>query len=222
MWRTFLLVLLTFLVVDSALFAAALSWDRTEVRLQMDPDQEEIKANYRVTNEGENTIRISRVKTSCGCTGSIINRKILEPGEATEITATFNRGRRQGINRNRLQVFVDSQPEPVATLLMTVEIPTLIQAMPQIVYWTPSSNPTPRRVAITLDPKYVQRITHVEYDATQLTVSEKEDPQGRADMLLEVSPKSFEQTYRGMITIHAEGNDGRQAQSRIHAMVQPR
>jgi len=68
------------------LHGSNLSWDRTEVKLEMEPEQKEIRASFKVTNEGEDRIRISRIKTSCGCTGSIIDprnyvKKVLIDGE---------------------------------------------------------------------------------------------------------------------------------------------
>jgi len=117
------------------LLGSNLSWDRTEVKLEMEPEQKEIRASFKVTNEGEDRIRISRINTSCGCTGSIIDRKILNPGDTTKIIATFNKGKRQGLNRLQLDVFIDSQAEAVATLRMNVQIPNLVEAMPRVVYF---------------------------------------------------------------------------------------
>jgi hypothetical protein len=214
-------LLLLSLFICNQLAASALSWDRTEVNLKMEPDQEEIRASFKVTNEGDERIRIARVKTSCGCTGSIIDRKILEPGNSTEIIGTFNKGKRQGLNRNRLEVFIDSQPEAVTTLRMNVQIPELVAVTPTIVYWNPSSSKTERRVAITLDEDYVDKILRIEYDRDQLNVTEEEDPAGKATLLLRIAPKSYDTQYRGMVTVFASGKNGRKAEARIHAFIQP-
>lgn len=209
------------LLAAGLLHGSTLSWDRTEVDLEMKPGQEEIRASFNVTNKGDERIRFARIKTSCGCTGSIIDRKILEPGESTEIIAMFNKGKRQGLNRNNLDVFIDSQPEPVATLRMKVQIPNLVEAMPQIVYWTPSGSKSERRVAVTLDERYVDTILRVEYDRTKLNVIEEEDPKGKATRLLQITPKSYDELYRGTITVLASGKDGQKAEARIMTFVQP-
>jgi hypothetical protein len=210
------------LFIVSFVHSSTLSWDRTEVDLEMEPDQEEIRASFNVTNKGEERIRIARVNTSCGCTGSVIDRKILKPGDSTEIVATFNKGKRQGLNRLQLDVFIDSQPEAVATLRMNVEIPKLIEAMPQIVYWTPSGSKSERQVALTLDDRYVDKIEKIEYDREKLNVVEEQDPSGKATRILRITPKSFDTVYRGAITIKASGKDGRKADTRVMAFVQPK
>jgi hypothetical protein len=214
---------LTCLVLSATgwLHGSTLSWDRTEVDLEMKPDQKEIRASFNVTNKGEDRIRIARVKTSCGCTGSVIDRKILNPGDSTEIVATFNKGKRQGLNRLQLDVFIDSQPDAVATLRMNVQIPKLIEAMPQIVYWTPSSAETARQVTLTLDKRYVQKIEAIEYDRRKLEVAEEADPSGKASRILRIKPKSFDTLYRGTITIKAEGRDGRKEETKVMALIQP-
>jgi len=188
----------------------------------MEPDQEEARAIYTVTNEGEKAVRIARVKTSCGCTGTILNKKIIEPGESTEIIGTFHKGKRQGLNRNKLQVFLDSQPEAVATLLMNVQIPTLIEALPQIVYWNSQSSKSERRVRLTLDERYIDEILRIDYDHAQLKVTEAPgDPKTGVDRVLVVEPKDYSTLYRGTITIFGSGPDGRKAETRVHAFVQP-
>ncbi|MFU8847810.1 MAG: DUF1573 domain-containing protein [Opitutales bacterium] len=209
------------LLAANLVHGSTLSWDRTEVDLEMEPDQKEIRASYKVTNRGEERIRFSRVKTSCGCTASVLNRKILEPGDTTEIVATFNKGKRQGLNRLHLDVFIDSQAEAVATLRMNVQIPKLIEAMPQLVYWTPSSSKTARQVTLTLDQRYLDTIDQIDYDANKLDVAEEADPTGKASRILRITPKSFDTLYRGTITVKASGPDGRKEEARVMTFVQP-
>ncbi|MGZ0656898.1 DUF1573 domain-containing protein [Coraliomargarita sp. W4R53] len=222
MFSRYTLISLLFVSYASLLSASSLVWDTVEAHIDMEPDQEQARAIFTVTNEGEKTVRIARVKTSCGCTGSILNKKIIQPGESTEIVATFNKGKRQGLNRNRLQIFLDSEPDPVVTLLMNVQIPTLIEAMPQIVYWSPTSSKSERRVRITLDKQYIDEILRIDYDHAQLNVTEEPgDPEKDTDRVLVVEPKDYSTLYRGTITIFGSGPDGRKAETRVHVFVQP-
>lgn len=218
--------LLTFIastaLLAPTLGASTLVWDTTEAHIEMKPDQEEARATYTLTNEGEKTVRIARIKASCGCTGSIVDKKIIEPGESSEIIGTFHKGKRQGLNRNKLQVFLDSQPDAVATLSMNVQIPTLIEAMPQIVYWSKDSAKSPRRVHLTLDERYIDEIQRIDYDRSKLSVTEETgDPNTETDRVLVVEPKDYDTLYRGTITIYGSGPDGRKMDTRVHAFVQP-
>ncbi|MEC7236358.1 MAG: DUF1573 domain-containing protein, partial [Verrucomicrobiota bacterium] len=82
-------ILLVFPLIACASYldASTLVWDQTEVRIEMGPDEEETRASFKVTNEGEKVVRIARVKSNCGCTNTILNKKILPPGDSAEIVA---------------------------------------------------------------------------------------------------------------------------------------
>ena len=217
-------ILLVFPLIACALFldATTLVWDQTEVRIEMEPDEEEVRASFKVTNEGEKVVRIARVKSNCGCTNTILNKKILPPGESAEIVAIFSKGKRQGLNRNRLQVYLDSQVDALVTLKMNVQIPALIEAQPQIVFWKPESPKSYRPVRLVMDKRYIDQILQIDYDRSRLTVThESDDPKNTDALVLKVEPKDFSKLYRGTITVYAGGPHGRKAETRVHAFVQP-
>ncbi|CAA6676594.1 MULTISPECIES: DUF1573 domain-containing protein [unclassified Lentimonas] len=217
----FLAITLATLALPRIAQASLLEWNQTEAHIELEPGQEEARAEYVVTNKSDETVRIARVKTSCGCTGSLLDKKNLAPGESTTITGTFNKGNREGLNRNKLEVFLDNQPDPVATLHMIVEIPKLVDVQPSLVYWDPTSSQTNRQVRITLDKRYVNKISDIEYDAAYVTLTEETDPDGKVDLILRVLPKSFEQKIQEPIVIKATGEDGMTAKARLLVFVQP-
>ena len=217
----FLAITASALLLPLVANASRLEWDRTEARIELKPGEEDARAKYIVTNKGEEAVRIARLKTSCGCTGSMLDRKIIEPGESTTITGTFHKGKRQGLNHNKLQVYLDNQPDPVATLHMIVQVPKLVEAQPQIVYWNPSTSKTERRIRITLDKRYVDEIRSIDYDRDLLSVVEETDPDGKADRILRIRPKSFKTQTRETVLIKARGKDGITAEARLHVFVQP-
>ena len=209
-------ILFVFPLIACASFldASTLVWDHTEVRIKMGPDEKEARASFKVTNEGEKVVRIARVKSNCGCTNTILNKKNLPPGESA--------GKRQGLNRNRLQVYLDSQVDALVTLKMNVQIPALIEAQPQIVFWKPESSKTPRPVHLLIDERHIDQILQIDYDRSRLTVTtESDDPKNNGPIVLKVEPKDFSKLYRGTITVYAGGPNGRKAETRVHAFVQP-
>ena len=217
-------ILFVFPLIACASFldASTLVWDHTEVRIKMGPDEKEARASFKVTNEGEKVVRIARVKSNCGCTNTILNKKILPPGESAEIVASFSRGKRQGLHRTRLEGYLDSQTDAVVTLKMNVQIPALIEARPQIVFWKPESSKTPRPVHLLIDERHIDQILQIDYDRSRLTVTtESDDPKNNGPIVLKVEPKDFSKLYRGTITVYAGGPNGRKAETRVHAFVQP-
>ena len=217
-------ILFVFPLIACASFldASTLVWDQTEVRIEMGPDEEEARASFKVTNKGGKVVRIARVKSNCGCTNTILNKKILSPGESAEIVAIFSKGKRQGLTRNRLQVYLDSQTDALVTLKMNVEIHALIEARPQIVYWKPESSKSSRPVRLVIDKRYIDQILQIDYDRSRLIVTQESgDPKNNDVLILKVKPKDFGKLYRGTITVYAGGPGGRKAETRVHAFVQP-
>ena len=216
------LIAVLFTACASFLDASTLVWDQTEVRIDMGPDEEEVRASFKVTNKGEKVVRIARVKSNCGCTNTILNKKILPPGESAEIVAIFSKGKRQGLNRNRLQVYLDSQVDALVTLKMNVQIPALIEVQPQIVFWKPESPKSSLPVRLVMDERYIDQILQIDYDRSRLIVTqESDDPKNNGVLVLKVQPKDFSKLYRGTITVYAGGPNGRKAETRVHAFVQP-
>jgi hypothetical protein len=205
----------------TSLHANTLSWDRTEARIELEPDQEEARAIFTVTNHGEKAVRIARIKTTCGCTGSILKNKIIEPGKSTEVVGTFHKGKRQGLNHNKLEVFLDSQADSVATLHMIVQVPNLIDLQPKIIYWNSSSSKTERSVRVTLDERYVNKITDITFNSDRITLVQEEVADGTHQVVLRVLPKSFDSVLRESIVVKAKGNDGLETETRLHLFVQP-
>lgn len=205
----------------TSLHASTLSWDRTEARIELKPDEEEARAIYTVTNNGDETVRIARIKTSCGCTGSILKNKIIEPNESTEVVGTFHKGKREGLNHNKLEVFIDSQAESVATLHMIVQVPNLIDLQPKIIYWNSTSSKTERSVRVTLDERYVNEIKEITYNRDTINLVQEPGKDGANQIVLRILPKSFDSVLRETIRIQATGNEGVSAETRLHVFVQP-
>ena len=217
-----ILLVFPLIACPSFLDASTLVWDQTEVRIEMGPDEEEARASFKVTNEGEKIVRIASVKSNCGCTNTILNKKILPPGESAEIVAVFSKGKRQGLNRNRLQVYLDSQVDALVTLKMNVQIPALIETRPQIVYWKPESPKSSLPVRLVMDKRYIDQILQIDYDRSRLIVTQEGGDSKNNDVLiLKVKPKDFSKHYRGTITVYAGGPGSRKVETRVHAFVQP-
>ncbi len=211
-------IFLSFLQISAAY---ELEWDKTEAKIELNPDDAVVKAEFVMTNKGKETVEIDRIKTSCGCTGSILDKKIVKPGESTTIIGTFKKGNRHGLNHNQLLVFLKGQAEPVETLHMIVQVPKLIDVQPLIIYWNRNSSKTRREVQIKLDKRYVNEISAIEYDSELLTVTEEDNHTTDVDRTLTVLPKSFDKQLRSTILIKAAGENGRTAETKIQVFVQP-
>jgi len=77
---------------------------------------------FKVTNGGSAPLRILRLNASCGCTSTVLGRKELAPGEATELEVTFNTDGFHGPVRKTLEVLSDDPVEPSRTLTLEADV----------------------------------------------------------------------------------------------------
>lgn len=201
--------------------ASLLSWDRTEARVKMSPEQDQAKASYQLTNRGEETLRIDRIETTCGCTNPIIERRILKPGASTKITAVFNKGKRRGKTHSKLTVFMEGNPQPVATLHMIIDIPELVQTQPSVIYWNDQTERSPRTVHIRLDSRYMETISAIRYNESTLRLRQKPIDENHKEFELELEPVNYEQALRDTVEIEATGANGFTGVGKFHVLVQP-
>ena len=80
---------------------------------------------FKIINEGDETLTIDRVRTSCGCTAVLVSKKEIPPGEEGELKVTFNtRGYGGKLSK---YIYVDSndpaQKSKQITLSVDIEVP---------------------------------------------------------------------------------------------------
>ncbi len=80
---------------------------------------------FKFVNEGDSTLSIKRVRTSCGCTAVLISKKEVPPGKAGEVKVTFNT--KGYANKVAKYIYVDSndqsQPSKRLTVSADIEVP---------------------------------------------------------------------------------------------------
>ncbi len=204
-----------------SLLASDLTWDRTEARIELLPHETEVTAVYKVTNNSGVPLRINKLESSCGCTLSRIDKRILYPGDTAKVTGIFNKGKRQGKNRSTIKVFLEGRNNPAAVLDLVAQIPVLIEASPRILYWKSDSLQQEQQIELLLDTRYVNQISDIQYDSIRLNVKKEKVIETIPRTILHVSPKSYDVPFRDTIVISARGPQGMRSETRIHILVQP-
>ncbi len=85
---------------------------------------------YQIKNTGDETLKISQVKTSCGCTVAKDWPKTLAPGNAGVIKVSFNSGSRQGRNEKSIAVHSNDPERPLVQLKIRGDIKKIIDILP--------------------------------------------------------------------------------------------
>lgn len=95
---------------------------------------EEVTHTFTFRNVGDALLKIGKVKSSCGCTAAMPERRELPPGEETNLKVTF----RSGSMRDRVvkHIYIDSNDpvEPRVTLTVQGKVKVEVEVSPRGVY----------------------------------------------------------------------------------------
>ncbi|MGI9087337.1 MAG: DUF1573 domain-containing protein [Chthoniobacterales bacterium] len=141
-------ILMVMCLGASASARAELSWEKTQIDLSPKATDAEAVANFKYENKGTKPIKITSVKSSCGCTVASLKKELVEPGEKGEVTATFKIGGRTGVQQKAITVTTDDPNQPVINLMLKADIPVALEMRPTFVYWENGVEPTPKKIEV--------------------------------------------------------------------------
>lgn len=98
------------------------------------PDRK-VSAKYRVTNAGNAVLSITQVRPSCGCTATVLGKWSINPGESTELEATFDPHGYRGPVRKSIEVVCNDPKTPAVTLTFETEVVQEVMPSQDAVYF---------------------------------------------------------------------------------------
>jgi hypothetical protein len=85
-------------------------------------NQETVKHTFVLRNGGGAALAITRVSPSCGCVVPVLDRKELQPGERSEVNASFSLRGRHGSQRKCIRIHSNDPARPILELWIEGEI----------------------------------------------------------------------------------------------------
>ncbi|MBM4329227.1 MAG: DUF1573 domain-containing protein [Deltaproteobacteria bacterium] len=80
-------------------------------------------AQFELTNVGDETLVIQKVRASCGCTKAVHGTTEVPPGGKTVISATYEtEGERPGRKKKSLHIHTNDPEKPVITVTLTADL----------------------------------------------------------------------------------------------------
>jgi hypothetical protein len=73
---------------------------------------EKVPHVFEFTNAGDETLKIDRVRSSCGCTAVLVSEKIIQPGEKGEIQTSFDSNRFRGDVKKTIYLYSNDPVRP--------------------------------------------------------------------------------------------------------------
>ena len=93
------------------------TWDFGQVKEGEIPEH-----SFTLENKSDKTLTIKDVNTSCGCTASRVDKKILAPGEATTIDVKFKSKGYSGAVKQYVYVHTDSIDKPILKFTIKADV----------------------------------------------------------------------------------------------------
>lgn len=95
-------------------------------------DHEKVSHEFAFTNAGSETLTITDVRSTCGCTVPELTKKNYEPGESGIITVIFDPKNRGGNQHKTINVTTDSRKTPRVGLTITSNVAKVLDIQPTI------------------------------------------------------------------------------------------
>ncbi|MDQ2659699.1 MAG: DUF1573 domain-containing protein [Verrucomicrobiota bacterium] len=178
---------------------AQLSWEKTEIELHPKPLDETAVANFKYENKGNKTIKITSVKSSCGCTVASLKKEEVAPGETGEVTATFKIGGRTGVQQKAITVTTDDPAQPLVNLLLKAVIPVALEVQPTFVFWENNEAPKPKTIKVKVGKDVT--ITKLDVTSSAPEFTTKVDKDSPTEFTITVTPKQTGQMANSTLTI---------------------
>jgi hypothetical protein len=86
------------------------------------PEGVVVDYEFKFVNKGSSTLNIKDIKTSCGCTGTLLSEKQIEPGKEGTLKVALNTANRMGKLSRSITVISDDPNEPNKLLTVSAEI----------------------------------------------------------------------------------------------------
>ncbi len=122
-------MLILFLVFVSSVFAQVIGpkliLQQTEHDFGNIIQGEEVSHTFVITNGGDDLLKITSVKPSCGCTAAMPEKNELAPGESTNLVVKFNSTGRYGKQKKivRIESNDPENPQALVTIKGVVVLP---------------------------------------------------------------------------------------------------
>jgi len=156
------------LCVFVQLASADIVWDQDEFSYTARPDEGQVVASYNFTNKADDSVTITRVKTSCGCSTPKLEKRTYGPGEQGTLEVLFQFGDRVGPQTKSIYVYTDHSPEVTKKLILRVDIPQPFKVWPKLVQWPDGVTAEPKKVHVQFDHASPVQITDIQLDQSQL------------------------------------------------------
>jgi hypothetical protein len=147
-WSSTLVRFLTAFIIAFAAtsVSAQFVFEKTRIEKDLGLKARTMKAEYPFTNKGSHTIKIVKVRTSCGCTAAALAKKIYKSGESGKIVVTHKAPSTPGKLEKYIYVMTNDKKKPSYRLVVAGVVPEVVKIKPRFIMWKHAEAPKPKKI----------------------------------------------------------------------------
>lgn len=111
---------------------AKLVLDKDELGHKASVGESQWSEEVKFINKGDRPLKVTKVMVTCGCLEATTDKTEYAPGEAGTLSFRMKYGALTGTQRKTLAVVTDDPVEREALLVLTVDIPKLVEVTPRV------------------------------------------------------------------------------------------
>lgn len=198
------------LAVSPAEAAPKLKIDSTHFDFGYTPEGLPVVHKYRAYNVGTDTLKINRVRPSCGCTSVPLTKKILAPGDSTDLELRFDTKRFKGQISKSAAVESNDSTQPDLQLHFTARVGlwegVIVTNHSQIYLDTLGKTEQTITLKNTSVAPYKISVASPVADFMAMDLSATEIPgKGEVSLTFRATPKTPLGEYNTSVTLHFDG-----------------
>ncbi len=163
---------------------------------------------YTFRNAGDQTLVISRVRSSCGCTAALLSASEVPPSGSGEVRATFNSGRFRGPVEKSIYLYTNDPRQAAVVLRLRGTVRPELEAVPAEVNLGELVSGERREARVILTNRGDSVITLTAARAThpslQVTMASQSLPPGKSTDLIIRAVPSGQETVNGYVIVRTD------------------
>jgi hypothetical protein len=94
---------------------------------------ENVRHVFVFTNNGDTTLNVEKISSSCGCTAALASAKQLAPGESGEVQTSFDSTRFRGAVKKTVYLYTNDPAQPMIQMQLKGNVKEELTMTPQMV-----------------------------------------------------------------------------------------
>ena len=167
---------------------------------------DEVEHTFVFENAGEDLLSITKVLTSCGCTGALVTEEKVPPGGTGEIKATFQTRGFQGAVKKGLTVESNDPENRLVRLTIGGKVVSEVAVDPRYLDWEtlrPGDSTRPKKLSIRFLKGRGLRLEKIQSESPSVILTKKSEDENRTVYTVALAENLPTGRFTGRITIRS-------------------